>query len=308
MKLAAIGGTVAALTPFNNVEAQVIGPFTQQTRLNNPLRPPLPGVRLKATSVDLDNDGDFDIAFGTNYGYLKLFINNGSGDFEETEILYATYSGPYGNYTSPFYSGNSSFADLDADGDLDLVVAALYSSAPTRFYLNNGDGNGSIPPTFTIQNTPWNGATGNPFYSINPIQNQNHFFVDYDVDGDLDLFISGTASAGDEPQLLYYENNGASFFSTGSIPNLPPLYGDDYGNRVRALVADLDEDGDLDLIVGDAGGNLNFFISEGSNFVKQSGPWDPTAKTGNPFDGIVLLNGPVLPSLIDLDLDGDLDI
>lgn len=82
----------------------------------------------------------------------------------------------------------------------------------------------------------------------------------------------------------------------------------DYGNRASAIVADMDLDANLDIIVGAAGGYLTFFKGVGSDFVKQTTAWDPVAKTGNPFHDILLVNGPAYPSFIDLDLDGDLDL
>lgn len=311
VKVAVLGGTFAALTPFDKVQAQAIGPFIEQSRLDNPLRPPLPGYRLSPAIVDLDNDGDFDIVFKSDYSYLKIFINDGTGNFSEGGALYADYTGYYGTYTSAIGNGNPSFADLDGDGDMDLVVASNYSYGSTRFYLNNGNGNGALP-TFTIQDGPWNGTVGNPFYSIGPSQNniisQHHFFIDYDTDGDLDLFISGTGSTTADEQLIYYENTGSSFFVETAIPNLPPLFSSDYGNSLSVMVTDADQDGNLDLIVGGPAGDIIFFKGTGSDFIKQTGPWNPVAKSGNPFDGIELVNGPLWPALIDFDSDGDLDI
>lgn len=306
LKVAALGGTIVSLTPFDKAHAQQIGPFVEQSRLDNPLRQPLPGYRLRPAAVDLDNDGDYDIVFSDNYSYLKIFINNGTGDFNETEVLSATFTGYYGTYTGTISRGNPSFADLDGDGNLDLIVGSTYSGT-TRFFLNNGDGNGTTA-TFTNQTGPWNGTTGNPFYSINPLYNQQHSFVDFDGDGDLDVFISGRASANDEPQLLYYENTGSAVFVPGSIPGLPTLYGYDYGNPIKALVSDVDLDGELDITVGGPGGDLIFFKGTGSTFLKQTGPWNPSNKSGNPFDGILLVNGAALPSFIDYDLDGDFDL
>ncbi|MCB0488003.1 MAG: VCBS repeat-containing protein [Cyclobacteriaceae bacterium] len=303
VKIAAVSSALISLTPFDKVQAQQIGPFLQQSRLANPLRQPLPGSRLKPATVDLDNDGDSDIVVGGNYGYLNMFVNDGTGNFEEVELLLAT-SGAYTGYIS---AGIPSFADLDGDGDLDLIVGQLYSNSHPTYYLNNGGGNGTTP-TFTSQNGAWNGTTGNPFYSINPFFSQHHSFIDYDGDGDLDVFISGTANLAYDPQILYYENTGSSVFVNTSLPNLPTFYANDYGNRANALVADMDLDGSLDLIIGGAGGDITFFKGGNSDFVKQTAAWNPTTKTGNPFHDVLLVNGPLFPSLIDLDLDGDLDL
>lgn len=309
MKLAAIGSTVAALTPFDKIQAQDLGPFVQKDRLENPLRPPLPGYRLKPTSVDLDNDGDYDIVIGANYGYLKLFVNDGSGGFNDYGSLYSSYTNAYGTYLQGIQAGNPSFIDVDGDGDLDLVVGKPYGT--TLFYINNGDGTGSTPPTFTAQSGPWNPVTkaGNPFDGLGlfPFQGQRFFFIDYDADGDLDLLLSERGYTSDEQQLLYYENTGSSQFVSGSITGLPPLYSADYGYRVSALLADIDQDGELDLLFGRSYGDITFFKGGSGTFTKQTGPWEPVGKTGNPFDGFST-NGNTYPELIDMDLDGDNDI
>lgn len=73
------------------------------------------------------------------------------------------------------------------------------------------------------------------------------------------------------------------------------------GSNAAPVFADLDDDGDLDAIVGDRDGNLQFYENTG-------GATNPifTAPTENPF-GLtkVLLNA--APTFVDIDNDGDLD-
>ena len=98
---------------------------------------------------DLDGDGDFDLLMGEYYGTFKYFQNTGSATNPQ---FAAPVSSPFG-LTQGYYLSIPTFADLDADGDLDLLVGDIgyvylpYYNYPTlRFFRNNGS---STNPTFT---------------------------------------------------------------------------------------------------------------------------------------------------------------
>ncbi len=309
LKIAAMGGTVAALTPLDKIHAQDLGPFIKKDRLENPLRSPLPGFRAKPAIVDLDNDGDYDIVVREDYSYLRLFNNNGDGTFDLGQSLYATYDGPYGPYQSRITVGSPSFMDVDADGDMDLVLGIPYYGI-SKFFLNNNDGTAGTLPTFTHQTGPWDPITktGNPFDNLGMSHyGQSFFFIDHDGDSDLDVLITERGVLSTDPQLFYYENTGSSQFAPGTIPGLPVLPFIDYGLRLRAILSDIDQDGELDILLGRDNGDVLFLKGGGGTFTNQTGPWDPVGKTGNPFDEIDL-GSSSYPSLIDFDLDGDQDI
>ena len=309
LKIAAMGGAVAALTPLDKIHAQDLGPFIKKDRLENPLRSPLPGSRAKPAIVDLDNDGDYDIVVREDYSYLRLFNNNGDGTFDLGQSLYATYDGPYGPYQSRITVGSPSFMDVDADGDMDLVLGIPYYGI-TKFFLNNNDGTAGSLPTFTHQTGPWNPITktGNPFDNLGISHyGQSFFFIDHDGDSDLDVLITERGVLSTDPQLFYYENTGSSQFTPGTIPGLPALPFTDYGLRLRAILSDIDQDGELDILLGRDNGDILFLKGGGGIFTNQTGPWDPVGKTGNPFDEIDLGNSSY-PALMDFDLDGDQDI
>ena len=75
------------------------------------------------------------------------------------------------------------------------------------------------------------------------------------------------------------------------------------GGNSTPVFADLDGDGDLDAIVGEFDGNLNYFENTGSAIAPAF-----TERTGaaNPFNGVDIGNSSA-PSFADLDGDGDLD-
>ena len=79
-----------------------------------------------------------------------------------------------------------------------------------------------------------------------------------------------------------------------------PFYGEGVYLFSSPTFADVDGDGDLDAVVGEAYGNIRVFANDNGDFVRV-----PDAE--NPFDGL-FLDEVVRPALVDLDGDGDLDL
>ena len=133
---------------------------------------------------------------------------------------------------NPFESINISefanpvFADLDGDGDFDLVLGGR--NQPLRYWQNN---NGNF--------TEKTGAE-NPVNGISAGEINYPTFVDLDGDGDLDLVISGNANG----SLKYWQNNNGSFTEKTGAEN--PVNGISAGFYTIPNFADLDGDGDLD--------------------------------------------------------------
>lgn len=310
MKLAAVGGTIAALGNTQDALAQApIGPFNNSDRATNPLRYPLTGYRLRPTIVDLDNDGDYDIVVG---GYYEVRVYENVGDasnpaFNDHDLVDTAFEPlAISGYGSP------AFADLNGDGLLDLIVGVTGSVDRIQYFVNNGGtqiGEGAGQITFTEQTGTWDGVakTGNPFYGINPGNDPVPFLIDFDTDGDMDVFIGHDYSYfADNEQIHYYENDGQSNFILGSFTPSPLVTG--YNNySATPSFADIDQDGNLDFIMGRHNGEIRFFKGDGASFTEQTGPWNAIAKTGNPFDGIDF-GYQSAPAFADLDNDGDLDM
>ncbi len=163
---------------------------------------------------DYDNDGDPDLAVGNggfNYvGQNYLYINNGDGTYTEE---------------AQFGSGDTSslvWGDSDNDGDLDLAVGN-WNDGQNYLYINNGDG------TFTEQAQ---------FGARDP---NTIAWGDYDNDGDLDLAVgNGDFTSADSN--FIYRNDGAGAFAE--------IYEFGLGSTDGIAWADYDNDGDLDLAVG----------------------------------------------------------
>ncbi|MEM0992071.1 MAG: T9SS type A sorting domain-containing protein, partial [Bacteroidota bacterium] len=235
------------------------------------------GTNSTPQLVDLDADGDLDLVSGERLGTFLYYQNDGSNNFTELTGISNPFNGlDVGAYSTP------QLVDLDADGDLDLISGRSYGNL--LYYQNDGSNN------FTELV-----GTANPFNGLDIGNRSTPQLIDFDADGDLDL-ISGN----DDGTFLYFQNDGSDNFTklTG-IPN--PFDGLDVGSGSAPQLIDLDTDGDLDLVSGEAFGTFLCYQNDGSNnFTQLTG-------TTNPFDGLNF-GGSSAPQIIDLDVDGDLDL
>lgn len=129
--------------------------------------------------------------------------------------------------------GAMAFADIDNDGDNDLLITGKGGPIKTTLYRNDGIGNLS-----EITGTPFVNAFGGTVG-----------FADVDNDNDQDVLITGSSQGGPSIANLYV-NDGSGNYSLSSGPFEPSSGGDfDFG--------DIDNDGDKDLIMTgyDASGN-----------------------------------------------------
>lgn len=180
----------------------------------------------------------------------------------------------------------NALVDLDGDLDLDLV---LFEISPIQVLHFENDGGYST-------------ATTNPFGLVG-IQNKPSF-GDLDGDGDLDL-ITGKLFGG----FYYFENvgdvNNPSFASATTNPFGLVAVGN--GNTQPEFI-DLDNDGDLDILVGDTNGD--FYALTNTPVSDGMGGFDPSfsASSANPFNLSRLPESNAYPVAVDFDEDDDLDL
>jgi PKD domain/FG-GAP-like repeat len=202
-------------------------------------------------SGDYDGDGDYDLVLehGTNMGAegasgsTELARNDGSGYFALEAIPLPTTCSGFGTAMT---SG-----DIDADGDLDLVLGRCgptFSGADAvvrhGLGINDGAGNFTNESDARFDASEWLGGgvlTGN-----------NAAMADIDYDGDLDFLSLETEDLGGMHHLQLYLNDGAgNLVYSSEHSHLFASGGQALGADIE--VGDLDRDGSIDVWVGIGG-------------------------------------------------------
>ena len=248
---------------------------------------------IKAGFLDYDLEGDLDLYVASG-SVNQLYRNNADGTF--TEI--SNKSGTAGNSVK---SKDIAFGDFDDDGDVDLFV--LNKDGSSRFYNNRRQGyfsdittkvglNFSGQPSTVVSGDYNNDGHLDLFIadlageqhaifqnkgdgtfikdepSLSALDGLTGFviikadFADVDNDGYLDLLVAGRSTRKDKYQsgLLLLHNNGQGKYTDVSS-SLPP----ELGIIELVKTADLDNDGDLDIIIMNDRGNVRIMRNDGGN-------------------------------------------
>jgi gliding motility-associated-like protein len=264
--------------------------FEEQTGSNNPFNGINKGANSSPSAADFDNDGDADVILGADNLKLDIFYfeNKGNSIFEEK----TGFASPFGGTTidrdaSPY------FVDLDTDGDQDLLIGNSDNTAPFLRYFKNVNGK-------YVEET-----ANNPFNQALTADRFVPSFIDLDGDGDKDLV--GSVDNSDMTWIEYFKNENGAFvlqdFETGPFSTIAIDDG-------RSEFGDIDNDGDFDLFVAERdypSVNPIYFIRFFKNTgTAQSPVFTELNGTDNPLNQ-VLEDFELLPRLIDIDHDGDLD-
>ena len=223
--------------------------------------------------ADVNQDGAPDIVHNrNNAGGGRILLNDGNGNFSDAGIEIGGPSRPEFEYYGIFP------ADVDGDGDVDLVT-----QANGGFHVFRND----LVPTAVLGFTRITATIFGAGYN-----NPRATLIDVNRDGAPDLaFVPRTSST-----LKIYLNDGSGAFTEDTSQSAPPMVTD----AEDILAADLDGDGDEDLLLGDvaAGGTW------GARVVRNDGGDFSTVV--HTIAGQPAGNGGAAAG--DIDLDGDLDL
>ena len=193
---------------------------------------------------DINNDGLPDIYFTGNQVDDALYLNKGDMKFEDI-------TNKAGIETDGWSSGVS-MADINGDGNLDIYVSKIWwdldindpLKRENKLFINNGD------LSFTNKAKE---------LGVNDIGNTtNVAFLDYDLDGDLDIYVLNAPSNNYKQKLVYinanfipyefsdklFRNDGNSFTDVTKDAGV-----EDYGFGLGVVASDLNGDGWVDLYV-----------------------------------------------------------
>ena len=259
---------------------------------------PVPGF------VDIDNDGDFDM-FITGYDVstydMKVnFFKNTGTNLAPVFVQQFGIDNPMNDFSLNTYINYPEFADIDNDGDFDLILGTQYQygnpyAELIQYYKNTGT---AAAPVFELQtgvDNPFSAITG--YYAFNSL-------VDIDNDGDIDLFRGSVYFTGDET-LSFYRNTGsasAAVFESQTSPIVLPA------NLYICFpdFVDIDNDGDFDLFAGVM--DYDTYTWGIKHYQNMGTPETPAfaEMTGvdNPLDFELYLPVPVF---VDIDADSDSD-
>jgi uncharacterized protein (DUF2141 family) len=224
--------------------------FAQATGAANPFNGVYGGYS-KPSLGDLDGDGDLDAIVGQADGTLHFFLNTG-GASAPAFTRQTGAANPF-NLMDVGYDAAPALADLDGDGDLDVVLGAFFGDL--NYLLNTGS---ATAPAFTRQVD-----AANPFNLIRPGSYSTPALADLDGDGDFDAVVGEWYGT-----LRFFLNTGSAsapvFVEQTGAAN--PFDGIDVGDSAlpswsAPTLADLDGDGDLDAVVGETDGTLGTFLN-----------------------------------------------
>ncbi len=237
--------------------------FTDVTDTHFPIAPEL--HILNPLLVDVDGDGDLDAVCGVELDVNRLYLNDGTGKFTWKRGVFSDVK---------YDTEHVRSADFNQDGHIDLIFVAE-DDQNHEFYLGNGDGTFTAAHERLLAKSEGNGLD----------------IGDVNGDGLVDIVIGNSGEAGQNFLWLNVPDNPGTFIDA-TKSHLPQI-----NDKTQSIaLADLDGDGDLDMMVGNEVPPNRLLINDGKGVF--------TEKT----EGFELLVPLETRMILLADVDGDQDL
>jgi hypothetical protein len=196
--------------------------------------------------ADINGDGDLDIVAGTRSAGIRVWAGDSAFGWTAKNTNLPTT----GEYTGV------AVADMNKDGDLDIIATDYSSSSPAvRLYTGNGAG------TWTSRSASMPSDSAQSFgVAVGDVDKDGDMDVVYGRNGGLRCYLGNSGGAG-----------GGSFTWTAASTNLATS-----GRHNQLTLADLDKDGDLDIVVAVHNGGVVAYLGNGGAGTGQS--WTKASK------------------------------
>ncbi|HJL84862.1 MAG TPA: CRTAC1 family protein [Candidatus Marinimicrobia bacterium] len=230
------------------------GTFSDMSEKSNVMKGK--GKGLGVIPADFDNDGDMDVYVANDKVMNNLFINDGTGIFKED----ALFAGVGFNENGQAEAGMGvDFADYNRDGWLDLFVTN-FSGESNTLYRNDKNG--------FLTDVTFAAGLGQPSLEVLGFGTN---FVDLDLDGWEDIFVAN-GHVIDNIELFNPDYTHAQrkqvFMNRGDGTFIDKT--DEIGGALQepkvgrgAAFGDIDNDGDMDVVISNNNGQASLLINEG---------------------------------------------
>ena len=226
---------------------------------------------ISVYATDIDGDGDIDVLSASrDDNKIAWYKNtNGNGTFGEQQVITTLATGATSVYA----------ADIDGDGDVDILSSSYFYSDSKIAWYENIDGMGTFGPQQVITSEVDSA--------------RSVFAADIDNDGDIDVL---SASIRDN-KIAWYENiDGHGAFGPQQIISFDAL------GATSVYAADIDGDGDMDVLSASSNYYNNINRIAWYENIDSNGNFGPQQDINSNISGAIYVFA------CDIDCDGDIDV
>jgi len=266
-------------------------PSLRSEPVNWPLNDPVETSGYNApVLLDVDADDDLDMVFGVLGGAFNANSTTRDNFYLMRQDADGNFEAETTRYLYDLDVGSESIVklwDMDNDGDLDMIVGNKIEPTNQKtslMFVFENTGTATVP-AFEYKET----------LDLISTYHQNPAIADIDADGDLDFLIGKW-----NKEIAFWRNDGSA--ADYAFTEVADVYRAlTRGQNAAPALVDLDNDGDYDLVAGEASGSLNYWVNNGT-------PQEPAFELVSDTWLDIDIGRRSFPTFADMDGDGDQDM